>query len=379
MTPAPPPAPRRSLARDLLATLWQQPLWAIPFALFFLALNVAPPREYLRVYGASLVYAYCIRLALVAVRHAVLPRIHRAAAERHARGIARWTDGVWFVGAAVLGSYVAAFVLDRTLLPGFLGSPRALVQSGLFALLFAALFTGIVYAMVFHRQALERAAAAEQARAELARAELRALRAQLEPHFLFNALNTIAALIAENPAAAEDTVTRLADVLRHALVASGREHVPLREELAFARSVLDIERARFGERLQVRERVDPALLELPVPSLILQPVVENAVRHGIAARPGGGTIELWARREGDRIVLEVKDDGQGFEPDRAPRGGGFGLHAVRERLRIAGPPHALELASAPGRGTDVRITLPAAPAAAPAAPARASAPREACP
>ncbi|HET7224110.1 MAG TPA: histidine kinase [Candidatus Eisenbacteria bacterium] len=379
MTSAPPPAPRHSLARDLLATLWQQPLWAIPFALFFLALGVAPPREYPRVYAASLVYAYCIRLALVAVRHAVLPRIRGDATARDTRGVAAWTDGVWFTGAAVLASYVAAFILDRTFLPGFLGSPRALLQSGLFALLFAALFTGIVYAMVFHRQALERAAAAEQARAELARAELRALRAQLEPHFLFNALNTIAALIVENPAAAEDTVTRLADVLRHALLASGSEHVPLREELAFAHSVLDIERVRFGERLTVRERVDPALLDVPVPSLILQPVVENAVRHGIAARPGGGTIELSARREGDSIVLEVKDDGAGFEPDQAPRGGGFGLHAVRERLRIAGPPHALEVTSAPGRGTDVRITLPVAPDLAPAAPARAPAVREACP
>lgn len=379
MPVAPSPAPRRSLARDLLATLWQPPLWAIPFALFFLALAVAPPREYARVYAASLVYAYCIRLALVAVRHAVLPRVRGAAAARDVRGVAAWTDGVWYIGAGVLASYVAAFILDRTFLPGFLGSPRALVQSGLFALLFAALFTGIVYAMVFHRQALERAAAAEQARAELARAELRALRAQLEPHFLFNALNTIAALIAENPAAAEDTVTRLADVLRHALLASDREHVPLREELALARSVLDIEHVRFGERLRVRERVDPALLELPVPGLILQPVVENAVRHGIAARPGGGTIELSARREGDRLVLEVRDDGAGFEPDQAPRGGGFGLHAVRERMRLAGPPHALEVRSAPGRGTDVRITLPVAPALASVTPERAPAARGTCP
>jgi len=359
--------PRRSLRADLVAMVWQQPIWALPFALFFLGLGVAPARQFLKLYEASLVFAYTVRVMILVVRHFVLPRVTRGLPEpRDLRRVSSWTEGLWFSGAAVVGSYVAAFILHRTFLPGFLGSPHAVIESGLFALLFGALFTGIAYAMVFHRQALERARAVEQTRAELARAELRALRAQLEPHFLFNTLNTIAALIAENPIAAEDTVTRLADVLRHSLEASGREHVALSAELAFVRGVLDIERARFGDRLRVTEQIDPAVLDVPVPSLILQPLVENAVRHGIADRPGGGTITLSARREGDQLVLEVADDGAGFRVDDAPRAGGFGLHAVRERLRIAGPPHACDVHSEPGHGTRVRITLPVTPATRPA-------------
>src|ERR1043166_3616659 len=120
--------------------------------------------------------------------------------------------------------------------------------SGMFAVAFSLLVGGIIYARVFYRQAVSRAVALERMRAELARAELRALRAQVNPHFLFNTLNTIAALINENPAAAEDVVTRLADVFRHALTSSGREHTRLADELEFVRAWLAIEAARVGRR-----------------------------------------------------------------------------------------------------------------------------------
>ena len=194
-------------------------------------------------------------------------------------------------------------------------------------------------------------------------AELRALRAQVNPHFLFNTLNSIAALIHENPAAAEDVVTRLADVFRHALTASGREHTRLADELEFLRSWLAIEHVRFGDRLRVVEDVEPGLDDVPVPGLLFQPLIENAVRYAVAPRAEGGTITLRVRRDpsGDTFTAEIADDGPGFSPGGRPRGNGVGLESVRERLRLGGAKHGFALESAPGRGTRARITLPLAP------------------
>jgi two-component system LytT family sensor kinase len=222
------------------------------------------------------------------------------------------------------------------------------------------LFGGIAYAMHFYRESMARARAVEAMRIELARAELRALRAQLQPHFLFNTLNSIASLIPSNPVAAEEMTTRLADIFRYALKASEREQAPLGEELAFLRAYLDIERARFGERLAVEERIEPGLEAVLVPTLLLQPLVENAVRHGVASRPAGGRLVLEAARSGDGLVLVVADDGPGFDPAAPgdPSGNGFGLHSVRERLRAAGLPDALAIDTAPGGGTRVTVTFP---------------------
>jgi LytS/YehU family sensor histidine kinase len=217
--------------------------------------------------------------------------------------------------------------------------------------------------MHYYRISVERAAAVERVRAELARAELRALRAQLHPHFLFNTLNSIASLIPTHPKSAEEMTTRLADVFRYALRASERDRAPLAQELDFLRAYLDIEHARFGDRLRIEERIEAGVENASVPTLLLQPLVENAVLHGIASRPRGGTIRLGARAEDGRLVLEVEDDGTGFDPASTARrepgdDSGFGLHAVRERLRAEGLSDAIAVDSAPGRGTRVRITLP---------------------
>jgi signal transduction histidine kinase len=345
--------------RAILDVAWQAPLISVPFALFFGTLMGSHPAGYLLAYKMSLVFAYAISLALWGVKQWIRPRLlRRAQAEGRTANL---EIGVWIGAACIVASYLAAYVIHRTLLPGFLGGPRAVVVSGMFTLLFTALFGGINYAIVFYRQAVERARAVEVMRAELAQAELRALRAQINPHFLFNTLNSIAALIAENPRAAEDVTTRLAEVFRYALTASGREHARLGNELAFLRNVLSIERTRFGDRLAVEESIEPGLEATPIPSLLLQPLVENAVRHGISPRPEGGTIALAARREGDRLIVEVSDDGPGFDRREQSAGSGFGLHSVRERLRVAGPPHALHVESAPGRGTRVRVVLPLNP------------------
>jgi two-component system LytT family sensor kinase len=360
-------APRRgpSLGRRMWKTLWQQPLYAIPFALFFGTIYGGNVSTYFMAYRFSLIFAYTIRITLELLEHFVLPRFRTPGPQ--GRVPLRVEIGLY--AATSLGaSYLAAAIIHFTLLPGMLGSARSVLINGAFALVFSLLFGGIAYAVHFYRESMARARAVEAMRVELAQAELRALRAQLQPHFLFNTLNSIAALIPMNPRGAEEMTTRLAEVFRYALRASDRESAPLGEELDFLRAYLDIERARFGDRLRVEERIEPGLEVVPVPTLLLQPVVENAVRHGVAARPGGGRVILDARRRGDRLVLSVEDDGPGFDPSVAgsPSGNGFGLHSVRERLRAAGhPPDALVIDSAPGRGTRVVVQLAATPSPTP--------------
>ena len=347
----------RKLLRDLWHTLWAQPLWSIPFALFFGTLFGSGWPSYVQAYKASLVFAYVIRLTIVAFEYTLLPPLRARIREGRS---APWMEAVGYASTAMVASYIAAAILHFTFMPGFLGSPRAFVISGIFALLFTTLISGFFMARHFYRTAVERASAVEQVRAELAQAELRALRAQINPHFLFNTLNTIASLIAENPAAAEDTTTRLAEIFRYALRASEREHAPLGDELNFLRDYLEIERTRFGERLRIAESIPTELESVLVPSLLFQPVVENAVRYGVAPRSEGGTVSLVVRREGDRLTVEISDDGPWFNGDAPASGTGFGLHSVRERLRAAGPPHAMEIESTPGQGTRIRITLPIA-------------------
>jgi signal transduction histidine kinase len=345
----------RKILRSLFQTVWQQPLWAIPFALFFGLLNGSSWRGYVVSYEVSLVFAFVIRLTLVLFTYTLLPRVQ--ARIRDGR-LEAWAEAAGYGIFSIVGSYIASAIVHFTLLPGFLGSLRGFLISGVFAALFTSLIGGFFVARQFYRQAVDRARAVEQARAELAQAELRALRAQINPHFLFNTLNTIAALIAENPSAAEETTTRLAEVFRYALQASEREYARLGDELTFLRAYLDIERTRFGERLRVVERIEPGLDSVMVPSLLLQPVVENAVRHGIAPRPDGGTLTLSIRRDGHLLQVEVADDGPGIDDDAPVSGTGFGLHSVRERVRAAGPPHAIEIESSPAHGTRVRLTVP---------------------
>jgi signal transduction histidine kinase len=359
MSTLPPvPAPHRS---SIIVSLVLAPLlWAIPFALFFGTLYGGGWASYGSAYIVSLVFAVVIRGATLLAERLVVPRLRRRAG---AGGYPWLLDAAVYMTVSVGASYVAAILVDRFLVRGFLGSPRAWLISGMFAVAFTVLVGGIIYARVFYRQAVSRAVALERMQAELARAELRALRAQVNPHFLFNTLNTIAALIGENPAAAEDVVTRLADVFRHALTASSREHTRLADELEFLRSWLAIERVRFGDRLRVVEDIEPGLDDVPVPGLLFQPLIENAVRYAVAPRAEGGTVSLRVRRDpsGETLTAEIADDGPGFAPGVRPSGHGVGLESVRERLRLGGSGHAFALESTPGGGTRVRVTLPIAP------------------
>ncbi len=208
---------------------------------------------------------------------------------------------------------------------------------------------------------------------QAARAELAALQARINPHFFFNTLNTISALVEEDPARAGEIVETLAGLFRYTFKAAATGPVPLAEELQFVRGYLSIEKARFGERLRVIHEIEPAALSLKVPGLVLQPLVENAVGHGIAPVGKGGTVRIAARVAGNTLLVEVGDDGAGLA--HGPRDSikeGHGLDNVRQRLAtLYGGNATLELAPAPGGGTVARLRVPIEPSAVPAAGAAA--------
>lgn len=196
----------------------------------------------------------------------------------------------------------------------------------------------------------------------LARAELRALRAQISPHFIYNALAAIAGYIHSNPDEARELLTEFAEFTRYAFRGQ-RPYVTLADELSYVEKYLRLERARFGDRLTVRLEVAPEVLQAVVPVLSLQPLVENAVRHGVERR-GFGRIEIVGRHIDADVELRVIDNGVGMEPDRAAavlagQGGGVGIANVQARLQSSfGPGYGLEIQSSPDRGTVVTMTLP---------------------
>jgi two-component system LytT family sensor kinase len=192
----------------------------------------------------------------------------------------------------------------------------------------------------------------------LTEAELRALRAQVDPHFLFNTLNTIADLIHRNPQQAETMTERLAGCFRYALSRQSHDLSTLDDELEFARQYLNIERVRFGERLRVHLSRGDARGDERIPSMILQPLVENAIKHGLAPVPQGGSVRVIAKREGDHLRLEVFDDGIGVRS--ADSGAGVGLRNVRDRLQtLYSQSGRMTIEANPdGRGTCVTLLVP---------------------
>jgi signal transduction histidine kinase len=202
--------------------------------------------------------------------------------------------------------------------------------------------------------------AAHSARLEtqLARTELQILRSQLDPHFLFNALHVISELVHVDPSRADHIVARLGDLLRMSAALARAGDVPLRDELAFVNAYLEIQQARFGSRLRIVRDVDATTLDAAVPSLLVQPLVENAIRHGTSKRATGGQLEIVTRRMGSFLVIEVLDDGPGLPIDQAPDEG-IGIGHTRARLaQLYGGRSALELESRPGGGTRARVRLP---------------------
>lgn len=228
--------------------------------------------------------------------------------------------------------------------------------------IFYVLLLGVAHATLYYRRYRERERAAERLTAGLATARLQALKMQLQPHFLFNTLNAISALI---PAEAQDArrmVAQLGDLLRISLDHEDTQEVTLRDELAFLEPYLAIEKARLGDRLTVAMNIDPSTLNVRVPHLMLQPLVENSIRHGIASRIEPGTVTISSRPTGDGqfLELEIRDDGAGISEDNHPPARkGVGLGNITSRLeQLYGDAHQFDLAAHPQGGAVVKIQIP---------------------
>jgi len=219
---------------------------------------------------------------------------------------------------------------------------------------------GLGHGFDYYRKYRERELRASQLETRLAQAQLDALRMQLHPHFLFNTLNSISVLMSDDVTAARKMLTRLSDLLRASLENVGTQEVSLREELEFLNNYLEIEQTRFQDRLSVKMEVEPAVLDARVPNLILQPLVENAIRHGIAPRAQPGLIEIRATRENGMIELQVRDNGAGLgtsSPKTLMKG--IGLSNTEARLKqLYGANHRLEISDLSGGGLLVAIAIP---------------------
>jgi two-component system, LytTR family, sensor kinase len=228
-------------------------------------------------------------------------------------------------------------------------------------LLIYGIILGIGYAFDYYSKYRERETLAAQLEAQLAQAQLQSLKMQLHPHFLFNTLNGIVGLVRDNDnKAAVNMLVGLSTLLRHALENAGRQEVSLREELDFLELYFDIQQMRFSDRLRVEMKIEPETLEARVPNLILQPLVENAVRHAVAPRISAGLIGVSARRENGSLQLRVYDDGPGLSGGwLLEHSKGIGLSNTRARLeQLYGPEHRFIVRNREEGGVEALISLP---------------------
>ncbi len=219
---------------------------------------------------------------------------------------------------------------------------------------------GISYAIGYYQKYRERELRASQLEARLAQTRLQVLKMQLHPHFLFNTLNAISELVYKDPEVAEQMITNLSDLLRLSLDNVGVQEVPLQQELEFLNKYLEIEQTRFHDRLQIEMYIDPSALDATVPNMILQPLVENAIKHGIAPRSRGGRIEIGAERQNGTLHLSVSDDGVGLKnKETGELKEGVGLSNTRARLRhLYGAAHKFDLITSKENGLTLQLEIP---------------------
>jgi two-component system, LytTR family, sensor kinase len=216
----------------------------------------------------------------------------------------------------------------------------------------------VAHALYYYRGLREREAQTARLTAQLAQAQLQALKMQIHPHFLFNTLNSISALLHKDVEAADRMIARLGDFLRLTLKSSDAQIVDFEQELEFLKCYLDIEHIRFQDRLTVEMDIDPNALTAMIPNLILQPIVENAVRHGVARQTDPGHITIRARREGERLIMRVEDNGPGLKVKS--NGSGIGISNTRARLeQFYGGDFSFQIANSAERGTSVTLDVPA--------------------
>jgi two-component system LytT family sensor kinase len=243
--------------------------------------------------------------------------------------------------------------IELQILPSVLG--RSLLSwTVVDAIVYCALVT-VNHAVIYYRVSKDRALRASQLEASLAQAQLQMLRMQLQPHFLFNTLHSISALMHKDVRRADSMVAALSDLLRMSLQNIGAQEVALQSELDFLQRYVEIMRLRFGERLKVSIDIDPETRDARVPNLFLQPLVENSFRHGFGDL-GQGAISISVRRDGDMLVCDIIDDGRGL---RAGHKEGVGLASTRQRLaHLYGDQHIFSLRGAPGEGVHVTMAIP---------------------
>ena len=281
------------------------------------------------------------------------------------RGRAWWAIPALFFCGIVIGDAHLVFFIRLQRWFGLLptqAAAQAVARAKLHAdILLAWILFAFRHGIEYYQRYQAREIAATRLQAQLTRAQLEALRAQLQPHFLFNTLHAISALMYRDVESADRMMSRLSDFLRLTLDSSGEQEVTLQREMEYLDKYLEIEQVRFGARLVVERSIDPRALDLLVPNLVMQPLVENAVRYGIAPRASGGNIEIAAALSGVTLSLEVRDDGHGAEKFTE----GVGISNTRARLeQLYGSRAKLELGNLrPGAGEHpgfrARIELPA--------------------
>ncbi len=349
--------PGGSTFRECIAHFW--PFVAVPIFLtvFFLAIgDYESPGEAIwsflfntiasTCFGLSLylLYQFVSADAIVRTRSAALRVVLHAAT---------------LLGSVILGAESCYWIFHNV--PGF--PPFDTTRGDLYRV--GGVIMGVLWIIEFtygrlRLRAHEIELGEERARRDALRAQLEALQARTDPHFLFNSLNTVASLIEEDPKLAERAIERLSGLFRYALEGSRRSEVRLGDELDAVRGYLEVESLRLGERLRHDVRVDGDLADLLVPPLLLQPVVENAVLHGVASRVEGGQVEVRVAAENGSLILRVADDGPGPGGSQHT-GSGSALETLRRRLELAfGGAASVEAGATTPRGYAVRIALPLA-------------------
>ena len=271
----------------------------------------------------------------------------------------------WIISLAVYVVVILVLVILTAIVQHRLSYGGSPIAPPLVFYIRAALLTGTLpfiaiaaasHALDARTRASQRELEAERMKTQLAEARLEALAAQLQPHFLFNTLQAISTLIHTDPAGADRMLASLSDLLREVLRRSDRE-VPLDEELRVLQHYLDISKWRFGDRLSIIIDADQEARRALVPFFVLQPLVENALHHGVSARAGAAAVEIRARRDRDQLLLSVADDGPGSNGNEARQG--IGLPNTRARLsELYGERHTLEMKQRAGGGYEVSMTLP---------------------
>jgi two-component system, LytTR family, sensor kinase len=301
-------------------------------------------------------FAPCLLLtpfiAILATRYRFAVGQKRQSVVAHLAGLSAFL----VIGGGLMGAF--AWLLPWLRTEDLLGAMgRAiLVYIAMDALIYLMIAVAFM-AYAYSRESQEQSVTAARLQAQLAETRLHVLSAQLQPHFLFNTLNAISAFVRDDPPNAERLLARLSDLLRHSLRDGASPETSLESEFAFLEKYVEVQEARFGPRLNVTFTVDPHVLDARVPRLILQPLVENAIRHGVAPRAGPGRVEVAARGDGDFIRLLVRDDGIGVPASGLREG--VGLRTTRDRLKqLYGEQHEFALVSQPAGGTECRLRLP---------------------